>query len=230
MLNFVAIRYVSTSLIDKIRVGQKISPTSLRMGINKDWASRWFGGRKYQDYLKDDLKVRSFLEKKLKNMSVDHVEIERGTDSLNVVVHTSRPGFLIGRGGTGIEELKAQVKKLLKGKISIRLEIQEIKNPESSAQIMAESMVEQVEKRTPYRRILKQTLSKIMSSRQVKGAKLMMGGRLDGSEIARSEHLEEGSLPLQTIRADIDFARATAHTTYGTVGIKVWIYKGEKFD
>lgn len=211
-------------------MGQKISPTSLRLGINKDWASRWFGGRKYQDFLKNDLKVRTFLEKKLKNMGVDHIELERGTDVLNVVIHTSRPGFLIGRGGTGVEELKEKIRTLLKRKLAVRLEIQEIKSPELSAAIMAESIVEQVEKRIPFRRILKQTLSKIIMNRQVKGAKIMMGGRLDGAEIARSEHLEEGSLPLQTLRADIDYAKATAHTTYGTVGVKVWIYKGEVFD
>ncbi|OGM97297.1 MAG: 30S ribosomal protein S3 [Candidatus Yanofskybacteria bacterium RIFCSPHIGHO2_01_FULL_39_8b] len=211
-------------------MGQKISPTSLRIGINKDWASHWFGGRKYMSYLKDDLKVRTFLEKKLKNMGIDRIELERGTDVLNIVVHTSRPGFLIGRGGAGVEELKDAVRKLLKNKISVRLEIQEIKNPESSAKVMAESMVEQIEKRIPFRRIMKQTLAKIMANRQNKGAKIMLGGRLDGAEIARSEHLEEGSLPLQTLRADIDFARVTAHTTYGTVGVKVWIYKGEKFD
>ncbi|OGM95957.1 MAG: 30S ribosomal protein S3 [Candidatus Yanofskybacteria bacterium RIFCSPHIGHO2_02_FULL_38_22b] len=210
-------------------MGQKISPTSLRMGISKDWASRWFGGRKYSDYLKDDLRVRKFLDTKLKGMSVDRVDIERGTDALNVVIFTSRPGFLIGRGGTGVEELKSAIHKLLKKKISVRLEIQEIKNPEFSATIMAESMVEQIEKRIPFRRVLKQTLSKIMANRQVKGAKIMMGGRLDGAEIARSEHLEEGSLPLQTLRADIDFAKDTAMTTYGTIGVKVWIYKGEVF-
>ena len=211
-------------------MGQKISPTSLRLGINKDWASRWFGGRKYTDYLKDDLRVRQFLTKKLKNMGIDRVELERGTDALNVIIFTSRPGFLIGRGGTGAEELKEKIQRLMKDKISIRLEIQEIKNPELSAKVMAESAVEQVEKRIPYRRILKQTVSKIMANRQVKGVKIMMGGRLDGAEIARSEHLEEGNLPLQTLRADIDFAKDTAMTTYGTVGIKVWIYKGEKFD
>lgn len=211
-------------------MGQKISPTSFRVGINKDWSSRWFGGRKYQDYLKTDLKVRSFLEKKLKNMGIDKIELERGADALNVIVYTSRPGFLIGRGGTGVEELKVDIKKLLKGKIAIRLEIQEVKNPEASAAIMAESIVEQIEKRIPYRRVLKQTLAKIIANRQVKGARIMMGGRLGGAEIARSERLEEGSLPLQTLRADIDFARATAHTTYGTIGVKVWIYKGEVFD
>src|SRR3989344_1807633 len=208
-------------------MGQKISPISLRLGINKDWLSRWFGGRKYTDFLKDDLKIRTFLEKKLKNMGIDKIELERGTDALNVIVHTSRPGFLIGRGGTGVEELKSQIHKVLKNKGSIRLEIQEIKNPEFSAKIMAESIVDQIEKRTPFRRILKQTLSKMMSNKLVKGAKIKMGGRLDGAEIARVEHLEEGRLPLQTLRADIDFARATAITTYGTIGVKVWIYKGE---
>ena len=210
-------------------MGQKISPTSLRIGISKDWASRWFGGRKYQDYLKDDLKVRAFLEKKLKNMGIDKIELERGADALNIIVFTSRPGFLIGKGGTGIEELKKKIHSILKKKVSVRLEIQEVKNPELSAAIMAESIVEQIEKRIPFRRILKQTLAKIIANRQAKGAKIMIGGRLDGAEIARSEHLEEGSLPLQTLRADIDFAKATAHTTYGTIGIKVWIYKGEKF-
>lgn len=211
-------------------MGQKISPTSLRVGITKDWMSRWFGGRKYHEYLKNDLAVRKFLDKKLKNMGVDRIELERGTDLLNVIIYTSRPGFLIGRGGTGIEELKGKIKDVLKRKVAIRLEIQELKSPELSAKIMADSIVEQIEKRIPYRRIMKQTISKIMSNREAKGVKVMLGGRLDGAEIARSEHLENGSLPLQTLRADIDYAKSTAITTYGTVGVKVWIYKGEKFN
>jgi len=211
-------------------MGQKVSPTSLRTGINKDWQSRWFGGRKYVPYLKDDVAVRAFLDTKLKGMSVDRVELERGTDSLNVVIYTARPGLLIGRGGGGVEELKNLIQKKLKNKIAIRIEVQEIKSPELSSKVMAELIVEQVEKRIPFRRIMKQTIFKIMANKGAKGVKIQMGGRLDGAEIARVEHLEEGSLPLQTIRADIDFARATAHTTYGTVGIKVWIYKGEKFD
>ena len=207
-------------------MGQKISPTSFRVGINKDWASRWFGHRKYVNYLKDDIAVRDFLNKKLKNMAVDKIEIERGTDILNILIHTARPGLIIGRGGTGAEDLKSSIHNFLKKKVSIRIEIQEIKSPEKSASIMAESVVDQIEKRIPYRRIMKQTLSKIMANRDVKGAKIQIGGRLDGAEIARSEHLEEGNLPLQTLRADIDFAKATAITTYGTVGVKVWIYKG----
>lgn len=211
-------------------MGQKISPTSLRTGINKDWASRWFGGRKYVQYLKDDVAVRNFLTKKLKGMSVDRVELERGTDSLNIIIFTARPGLLIGRGGGGVEDLKTLTHKLLKKKVSVRIEVQEIRNPELSAMIMAESIVDQIEKRMPFRRIMKQSLSKIMANKQAKGAKIQLGGRLNGAEIARTEHLEEGNLPLQTLRAEIDFAKATAMTTYGTIGVKVWIYKGEKFN
>src|SRR3989344_5765338 len=203
-------------------MGQKISPTLFRIGINKDWASRWFGHKKYVGYLKDDVTVRDFLNKKLKNMAVDRVEIERGSDTLNVLIYTARPGLIIGRGGTGAEELRLSIHRLLKKKIGVRIEIQEIKNPEASAVITAESIADQIEKRMPYRRIMKQTLSKIMASREVKGAKIQISGRLDGAEIARSEHLEQGSLPLQTLRAEIDFAKATAITTYGTVGVKVW--------
>lgn len=211
-------------------MGHKISPTSFRIGINKDWLSRWFGRGKYVRYLKDDVGVRDFLSRRLKGMAVDRVELERGADTINILIYTARPGLIIGRGGTGAEELKTSLHKLLKKKISVRVEIQEIKNPESSASIMAESIVDQIEKRIPYRRIMKQTISKMIANKDVKGVKIQIGGRLDGAEIARSEHLEEGNLPLQTIRADIDFARATAITTYGTIGVKVWIYKGEVFD
>jgi len=210
-------------------MGQKISPTSFRIGINKDWPSRWFGFKKYKEYLKDDIAVRNFLNKKLKNMAVDRIEFERGTDSMNIFIYTARPGLIIGRGGTGAEELKLSVRKLLKKKVGVRIEIQEVKNPEGSASITAESITDQIEKRMPYRRIMKQTIFRVMSNRDVKGVKIQISGRLDGAEIARSEHLEEGSLPLQTLRADIDFAKSTAMTTYGTVGIKVWIYKGEVF-
>ena len=211
-------------------MGHKISPVSFRVGIQRDWASRWFGTSKYIPLLKDDVAVRDYLEKKLKGMSVDRVEIERGTDLLNVLIFSSRPGLLIGRGGSGIEDLKKALVKLLRKKVSIRIEIQEIKNPESSAAIMAESIIDQIEKRIPFRRVMKQTLSKIMASRGVKGAKILMGGRLDGAEIARTEHLEEGSLPLSSLRAEIDYAKKTARTTYGAIGIKVWIYKGLNFD
>src|SRR3989344_4436972 len=157
-------------------------------------------------------------------MGIDRIEIERGTDMLNIIIYTARPGLLIGRGGGGVEDLKNSIQKLVKNRLSIRIEVQEIKNPELSAMVMAESIIDQVEKRVPYRRIMKQALAKIMGNKLAKGAKIQLGGRLDGAEIARSEHLEEGNLPLQTLRADIDFAKATAITTFGTVGIKVWIY------
>lgn len=210
-------------------MGQKISPTSFRLSVNKDWKSRWFSAKKYPQFLKEDVAVRKFLDKKLKNMSVDKIEIERSPDVLSIVISTARPGLVIGRGGTGIEDLRNEIAKLIKRKTAVRLDVQEFKNPEASARIMAEQIAEQVEKRMPFRRILKQTMAKITANRDVKGAKVRMSGRLDGNEIARTEHLESGSLPLQTLRADIDYAEATAYTTYGTVGVKVWIYKGLKF-
>lgn len=211
-------------------MGQKASPVSMRLGINRDWSSRWFGGAKYPAFLKDDLAIRDFLTKRLKNMGVDSVLIERGNNAIRVTIHSARPGLIIGRGGTGVQELNQKLGKLLKFKVPIQLEITEVKNPDSSAAVVAEHIIEQIEKRTPYRRIMKMTMLKIMASRDVKGAKLQLGGRLDGAEIARLEHMEEGALPLQTLRANIDFVRATAHTTYGTIGIKVWIYKGNIFE
>lgn len=208
-------------------MGQKVSPTSFRITVTKDWRSRWFGGKNYKEFLMEDVAVREFLTKKLKGMSTDRVDIERSPDVLNIIIYTARPGLIIGRGGTGAEDLKAAIKKMIKRKTDVRMDIQEYKNPETSAKIMAEQMAEQIEKRTPFRRVLKQSLIKITANHSVKGAKVMMAGRLDGRDIARTEHLESGELPLQSLRANIDFARATAHTTYGTVGIKVWVYKGE---
>src|SRR3989344_7863241 len=211
-------------------MGQKISPTSLRISITKNWKSKWFSTHDYKGFLKEDLAIRKYLQSKLKGMSVDRISIERSPDMMAITIHTARPGLIIGRAGTGVEELKKRLLRIIKRKTSIRLDIQEYKNPESSATIMAESMAEQIEKRMQYRRVLKQSLAKIMANRAVKGAKVTLSGRLDGKEIARVEHLEQGSLPLQTLRADIDYARATAFTTYGTVGIKVWIYKGMKYE
>ena len=211
-------------------MGQKISPVSLRVGINREWSSRWFGGAKYGQYIKEDTEIRKQLSKKLKGMAVDIIEIERGTDTINISIFTARPGLIIGRQGTGVEDLKKLVQKITRKKLAVRIEVIEVKNPDASAAVVAESICEQIEKRIPFRRIMKMTLAKIVASRDVKGAKIRISGRLDGAEIARSEHLEEGSLPLQTLRANIDFVRATAHTTYGTIGVKVWIYKGEIFD
>lgn len=175
--------------------------------------------------------MRRFLSQKLKNMSVDRVEIERSPDLLSIDIHTARPGLIIGRGGTGAEDLKKEIQKLMRRKSGVRIEVQEYKNQETSASIMAESVVEQTERRLPFRRVMKQSLAKIMANKkEVQGAKIEMAGRLNGEEIARTEHLEEGNLPLQTLRADIDYAKRTAYTTYGTIGVKVWIYKGLKFE
>lgn len=213
------------------KMSQKISPTSFRISFHKEWLSRWFSlGRKYTEFFREDYAIRKFLVGKLKNMSIDRVEIERSPDVLTVIIHTARPGLIIGRGGTGAEDLKKEIQKIIKRKTAIRMDIQEYKNSETSAAIMAESVAEQIERRLPFRRVLKQTLGKITANKkEVQGAKIEISGRLNGAEIARTEHLEEGSLPLQTLRADIDFAKRTAHTTYGTIGVKVWVYKGIKF-
>lgn len=200
------------------------------MGVHRAWASRWFGGAKYPAFLKDDLAIRKFLQARLKNMGVDSIHIERGNNALRVTINSARPGLIIGRGGMGIQDLQVKLIKMLGGRVPLQLEVTEVRNPDASAAVVAEGIVDQIEKRTPYRRLMRMSMTKIMASREVKGAKIQLSGRLDGAEIARVEHTEEGALPLQTIRADVDFVRATAHTTYGTVGVKVWIYKGEVFD
>ena len=208
-------------------MGQKISPISLRLGLVKDWQSRYFAKKDLIKYLKEDVKIRKFLGGKMRFMGVDNVEIERSPGEVRVVIHTSRPGLIIGRGGAGSDEIKKETEKLLEGKSRIKIEIQEYKNPEASAAITAEQIVEKIEKRMPFRRVLKQALAKIIANREVKGAKIEIKGRLNGSEIARTEHMEEGLMPLQKLTANIDFAKNTAFTTYGTVGVKVWIYKND---
>lgn len=211
-------------------MGQKVSPIGFRLGVNRGWASRWFGGARYPRYLKDDLAIREFLQKRLKNMGVDSVQVDRGNNAIRVTISTARPGLIIGRGGTGIQDLQIRLIRLLGGKVPLQMEVVEVKTPDASAAVIAEFMVDQIEKRMPYRRVMRMAMTKIMASREAKGAKLELSGRLNGAEIARREHAEEGALPLQTLRANIDFARATAMTTYGTIGVKVWIYKGQVFD
>lgn len=208
-------------------MGQKISPISMRIGFSQDWRSRYFSKREMIKYLKEDVKIREFLNKKLRFMGVDKIEVERTSGQMRVIISTSRPGVIIGRSGGGTEELKKEIDRMVKSSVLVRIEIQEYKNPETSAAIIAEQIVERIEKRFPFRRIMKQALAKIMTSRLVRGAKIEIKGRLDGNEIARTEHLEQGLMPLQKLTADIDFAKNTAYTTYGTVGVKVWIYKGD---
>lgn len=208
----------------------------MRLGIIRPWKSRWFSVKNYQKFLKEDVLLREHLEKKLKGMLVDAIEIERSPSTLNVIIKTARPGLLIGRGGEGVEKLKKEVEAFLKKlrkastKTGLKLTVEEIKSPEQHARIMTETIAQDLEKRLPFRRVLKHTMSKIMSSKGVKGVKITLSGRLDGAEMARYEWLKEGQVPLQTLRADIDFARGRAHLPYGDLGIKVWIYKGEIFN
>ena len=208
----------------------------MRLGIIRPWKSRWFSIKNYQKFLKEDVLLRKHLEKKLRGMLVDMVEIERAPSTLNVIIKTARPGLLIGRGGEGVEKLKKEVEVFLKkirkasAKIGLKLTVEEIKSPEQHAGVMVETVAQDLEKRLPFRRVLKHTMSKIMSSKGVRGAKITLSGRLDGAEMARYEWLKEGRVPLQTLRADIDFARGRAHLPYGDLGIKVWIYKGEIFN
>jgi small subunit ribosomal protein S3 len=215
-------------------MGQKVHPTAFRTGIIFDWKSRWFNKKKYQEYLAEDVKIREFIFSKLNKSGLGKVEIERAANAVRIIIFTSRPGLIIGRGGAGVEQLRAELQKIIaksqpKEKIELRLEIEEIKQAESFAPIVAQNIAEQLEKRMPYRRVIKQTLEKVLQGKTVQGAKIMVKGRLDGSEIARKEWLAKGRIPLQTLRANIDFGWATAHTTFGTIGIKVWVYKGDIF-
>jgi small subunit ribosomal protein S3 len=211
-------------------MGQKVHPKSFRLGVTKQWNSRWFATREYPGLLKQDVQIRKFLKTKLVNAGVALVEIERSLQNLIVTIHTSKPGVVIGRGGQGIELLRKGLQQMLmgRGKFNLKLNIQEVSKPELSSQIMVEHIADQLEKRIPFRRIMKQAIEQIMQA-GAKGVKIQVAGRLNGAEIARTEVLGQGSLPLQTLRAAIDFGRGEAHTTYGKIGVKVWIYKGQVF-
>lgn len=216
-------------------MSHKVHPYAHRLVVLRDWKSRWFArGPQYRQILKADTVIREFLEKQLRGFYVDSIEMERGQDKLRVIIKTSRPGLIIGRSGEGSTKLKQQIfEKLKKEGLPVprqfQLDIQEVKSPESRARIVAHMIVESLEKRLPYRRVLKQILDKVMANRDVLGARVVLSGRLGGTDIARTERASAGRLPLQTLRADIDFARERAHLPYGDIGIKVWIYRGEIF-
>ncbi|MBW6440570.1 30S ribosomal protein S3 [Patescibacteria group bacterium] len=211
-------------------MGKKINPFLHRLGIIRGWKSKWFNDNKYCEYLRKDIELRRFLEKKLKKAAVADIIIERSANSIVVNVYSARPGIIIGRGGTGAEELKNEIKKMLNETTEIKVNIIEIRNSELSARLVAQSIAEQLEKRSPFRRVLKQEMEKTMRNSTAKGVKVSVAGRLNGAEMARTEWLSEGKIPLQTIRADIDFAKYEANTTYGIIGVKVWINKGEIFE
>ncbi len=212
-----------------------VHPYAHRLVILRDWKSRWFADKKYKNLLESDVVIREFLEKKLRGFYLSRVEIERNVKSTKVMVYTSRPGMIIGRSGEGATKLKNELMaRMRKRKLVIpedfKLDIVEVTNPDADAAIVAYSIAEGLEKRLPYRRVIKQAIEKVISAHGVKGARIYLGGRLNGAEIARSEQVKRGSIPLQTFRADVDFAREKAHMTYGVIGIKVWIYRGEVFE
>jgi small subunit ribosomal protein S3 len=213
-------------------MGHKVNPTGLRLGITTTWKSRWFAGKDYTKKLKEDVQIRDFVMKKWKAAAIADVEIERRANTLKLIIKTSRPGVLIGRGGTGIGDMIKIIKdKFFAGKkVDLKIDAQEIRQFEENASLVAQNVAEQIEKRTPFRRILKSSLDTIEKNRNVKGAKIEISGRLGGAEMSRREWLSRGTVPLHTLRADIDFSKATAFTTYGAIGIKVWIYKGEVFN
>ncbi|CVK21154.1 30S ribosomal protein S3 [Sporomusa sphaeroides] len=205
-------------------MGQKVNPHGLRLGIIKTWDARWYADKDYAKNLHEDIKIRDMLKEKLYTSNVSQIIIERAANRVKVTIHTAKPGMVIGRGGSGIENIKKWLKELT-GK-NIDVNIAEIKQAELDATLVAENIAAQLEKRIAFRRAMKQSVTRTMRM-GAKGIKVMVGGRLGGAEIARTESYREGSIPLHTLRADIDYGTAEAHTTYGRIGVKVWIYKGE---
>ncbi len=207
-------------------MGQKVNPNGMRIGINKTWNSFWYADKKdIAKNIKEDNVIRNYILKEYKTCAISNVMIERTNDSINVSISTGKPGVLIGQKGAGVEALKKNVEKLTTAK-KVNVNIIEVKNPDLDAKLVAESIAAQLEKRAQFRRVMKSAMQRVMRAGAT-GVKTMVSGRLDGAEIARSEHYHEGSLPLQTLRANIDYAVVEAHTTFGVLGVKVWIYKGE---
>jgi small subunit ribosomal protein S3 len=211
-------------------------PYVQRIGVNRDWKSRWIttDAKKFREYIRTDAAIRKLLEKKLKGMSIDTVEIERSQKDLRIIIKTARPGLVIGRSGEGAVKLKKEIDMLLRSskvtdKPEIKIDVEEVRSPESSANIVGQSIAEGLEKRLTFRRVMKQAIEKVIANRDVEGVRIILSGRLGGADMARKEELKKGRIPLQTLRADIDFARVTARLPYGAIGIKVWIYRGQVF-
>jgi len=216
-------------------MSHKVNPKCFRLKEMSDWDSRWFSEKETPRYLEEDFRIRDFLMKKFKEAAIEKIEIERSPNRVNVIINSSRPGLIIGRGGEQIEELKDyfQKKILQKGlgeKQVLKIEVKSVKNPWLSAPLVAQWMAQRIEKRLPFRRVLKQALSMVTGYKEAKGVRVQISGRLNGVSISRTEWLQKGNLPRQTIRADIDYGFAEAFCSYGTIGIKVWIYKGDRFD
>ena len=205
-------------------MGQKVNPHGLRVGVIKEWDSKWYADAEFSDFLVEDYNIRKFLKKKLYAAGVSKIEIERASDRVKVIIHTAKPGVVIGKGGNEIEVTKQELSKLTDKKVLV--EIKEIKRPDKDAQLVAENIAGQLENRVSFRRAMKSTMSRTMKAGAL-GIKTSCSGRLGGADMARTEFYSEGTIPLQTLRADIDYGFAEADTTYGKVGVKVWIYKGE---
>lgn len=215
-------------------MGQKVNPTGFRLGVIYPWQSRWFStGKDYQKYLLEDIQLRRFLRKKLELAGLGHVDIERSLKTIKIVLYVARPGVVIGRGGASLEELKKMIQKKLKIKeddrqsSKLEIVIEEIKNPELDANLICQAIIQQLEKRIPHRRVVARTIERVMAA-GAKGVKIVLSGRIGGAEISRREKYIQGKIPLQTIRAEIDYAQNPALLKSGYIGVKVWIYKGEK--
>ena len=205
-------------------MGQKVNPHGLRVGVIKDWDSRWYAEKDFADFLVEDHKIREFLKKKLYSAGISKIEIERASDRVKVIIFTAKPGVIIGKGGADIEKLKNELSKLTDKKLVV--DIKEVKRPDREAQLVAENIAQQLENRVSFRRAMKSTMGRTLKAGAL-GIKTAVSGRLGGADIARTEFYSEGTIPLQTLRADIDYGFAEADTTYGKLGVKVWIYKGE---
>jgi len=214
-------------------MSHKVHPKAYRLKNLSDWDSRWLNSKKIPQYLEEDFKIRKIIRDKMGKVGVERIEIERFSGKTTIIISSARPGLIIGRGGGGVEDLRKEIeRKIFKPgqREKLKIEIKEVREPWASAVLSAQWMVQQIEKRVPFRRVLKQAIEKIMTSKTVKGVRVEVAGRLDGTEIARREWLKKGRLPRQTLRADIDYAQERAQCSYGAVGVKVWIYKGDKFD
>jgi small subunit ribosomal protein S3 len=215
-------------------MSHKVHPKSFRIKNLNDWQSQWFNKKNYKLNLEQDFRIREFIKKQLKQAVVDEIIIKRSANAVQIIVRAARPGIIIGRGGAGIQELKKKlIQTIFKGKIKgidIKIDVEEIGKAEIQASAVAQAIAEQLERRMPFRRVIKQAVEKVMQNQEAKGIKVFVSGRLNGSEMARDEWLKKGRLPLQTLRANINYAQVNANTIYGVIGVKVWIYKGEIFE
>lgn len=217
-------------------MSHSVHPYAHRLGILRDWKSRWFGtDGDYQAFLRADVLLREYLEKRLRGFYVDSIEMERGQNNYRIIIKTARPGMIIGRQGEGAQKLRKDIEKEMRRKdivvpANFKVDIEEVRQPETHAAVVAQMIAEGLEKRLPFRRVLKTTVEKVMANKEVEGVRINVSGRLGGAEMGRKEYIKEGRVPLQTFRADIDFAKEKAHLPYGDIGIKVWIYRGEVFE